>query len=464
MTSEFKHDIFISYYHEDEEKVRLLFERMKDFGLTVFWSPKTLERGIEFPGYLGDAVLSSQHFAVYWSQTTSKSKWVSKECEMFFSSCHLPDKANRRMYVLLEPPCSPDDLPGLLQDLNRPNSIEELVTEVVKTVLIRSKQDVEQASAKQERVLSDIQEELKQHRRKVEEAQNYYRYNRFWGQISANRDVHIFTCARDLAYDSKSSRGYGGRTNIDLWDYRAVLDITRFLAANYPNVRVTIEDPVSKLHGEDLEKLTRLADRMSDMRSKLENKDCIIIGSPDVNDFAEIVLAEIHQIDPYTESREKRKGFVAIKERKGTRSSFYWQKEEKEEEGVAQIMGPGQYDPFPHKLATETSPGTMFGILIVANNPFCQEGIRRKIIILSGFSGVATNAIAKILTDEKCLGEFFKLDNAYVDTNQDVEALIGIEYAVDGTFTNRDARQIRDYANTITFVKLAEIHGSQGTS
>jgi hypothetical protein len=76
-----------------------------------------------------------------------------------------------------------------------------------------------------------------------------------------------------------------------LWDYRAVLDITHFFALNFSETKITIEDSVSKLHGEDLETVARLAVRVARMSSMLEDKDCIIVGSPDVSDFAEIVLA-----------------------------------------------------------------------------------------------------------------------------------------------------------------------------
>lgn len=163
---------------------------------------------------------------------------------------------------------------------------------------------------------------------------------------------------------------------------------------------------MSKLHDQDLNELTRMAVRLSDMRSTLEDKDCIIVGSPDVSDFAEIVLAHIHSIDPYNEERVKRKGYVLIKEGKRANSSFYWQKEKQEEEGVVQILD-NKCEYYPHKVAQEGgSPGKMYGILVVANNPFNKHAQRKKIVILSGFSGVATDAIARLLTDETCLEEF----------------------------------------------------------
>lgn len=51
----------------------------------------------------------------------------------------------------------------------------------------------------------------------------------------------------------------------------------------------------------------QLATAISDRRDLLMDKDCIIVGSPDVSDFAEIVLARVHQIPPYgTNERSRR--------------------------------------------------------------------------------------------------------------------------------------------------------------
>ncbi|MCI0693683.1 toll/interleukin-1 receptor domain-containing protein [candidate division KSB1 bacterium] len=436
-----EYDVFISFYHEDEQKVRPIYDKLMRMGLKVFWSVRILEPGKPYPPELEKALVGSQHFLLYFSEGAAKSEWVRKEWQVFLDQCHLRDKEHRRMYVMLDGSCNTDIIPALLKDIHRPKS-DQLVPEIVRSIMSERRERNEL-----------LQRQLEQERRKAEEAQNYYRYNRFWGPISVNRDIHIFTCARDIAHDPKSSRGFGGRTNIDMWDYRAVLDITHFLASNYPNAKVTIEDPMSKLHGDDLERAPLLAERMSHMRSMIEGKDCIIIGSPDVSDFAEIVLAKIHQIAPYTEGRTKKQGFVVIKAPKYTSSSFYWEKRASEEEGAAEILGTDEYKYFPHKLATEGHPGKMYGILVVANNPFGKADQRRKIIILSGFSGVATNAIAKILTDDKCLHEFYKLDSAYVNMDRDVEALIGVEYVVDKNSDDRDTRRIKG----ITFESLVEI-------
>jgi hypothetical protein len=194
MENNYKYDLFISYYHEDEKIAKKLFEKMEACGLDVFWSPKKLERGEGFPAPLQKAVLSSQHFALYWSPNTHKSRWVSQEADLFLNQCHVPDKEHRRMYVYLDPKCNPEDLLGLYRDLNRSNSPDALVNDVVKHVLTDSRQQCQQAKVENKERLSQRDNELHQAKRKVEEAQHYYGYNRFWGPISISDDrhVHIF--------------------------------------------------------------------------------------------------------------------------------------------------------------------------------------------------------------------------------------------------------------------------------
>jgi len=447
MRSDFKYDVFISYFHEDEKKVKPIFDKLTKYSMRVFWAKRELPTGKSFPAELENALLGSQHFMLYCSEGAIKSEWVRQESDTFLSKCNMKDKDHRRMYILMDPSCNPDHLPVFLQSIHRPSNLDKLAADLLKVAIGEGQEEI--------RLLKN---QLEQQTRKVEEAQSYYRHRRFWGPISANRDVHIFTCARDVAYDPNSSRGYGGRTNIDIWDYRAVLDISHFFASNYPNAKVTIEDPVHKLHGRDIEESARLDQHKRHMKNLLADKDCIIVGSPDVSDFAELVLAQIHKISWYNEERNKGKGFVIIKEQKNTKSSFYWEKMDNEEEGVAEIQPTGRYEYFPHILATEDGkPGKMYGILVVANNPFCSEGLHRKIIILSGFSGVATNAVAKILTDDNCLGEFFRLDDACANIGEDFEVLVGVEYVIDRNFTYWDTRQVKDLSDTITFEKIVEI-------
>ena len=111
----------------------------------------------------------------------------------------------------------------------------------------------------------------------------------------------------------------------------------------------------------------------------------------------------------------------------------------------------------------------MHGLMVVADNPFTgedeevakrgdkatrgSEAPRPRIVILSGFSGVATNAVAKILTDPKWIEAFFEMDTAYSNLDRNVEVLIEVDYVAGRGDDSRDTREIE----SIRFRGLAEI-------
>ena len=70
----------------------------------------------------------------------------------------------------------------------------------------------------------------------------------------------------------------------------------------------------------------------------------------------------------------------------------------------------------------------MCGILAVVSNPFSDAPGKHRIVLLSGFSGVATNAIAKFLTHDDYLAEFGKFDREYVNVETNVEVLISVTF------------------------------------
>jgi hypothetical protein len=257
-----------------------------------------------------------------------------------------------------------------------------------------------------------------------------------------NKDVHVFTCGRDTATDR------GRRTVIDKWDYRTVLDITHFLSRHYPATQVTIEDPVSKLRRSDLKNPADGADRLATLHALLRNKNCIVVGSPDVSDFAEIVLSKAHDIPQYQAERRKRSGYVLVKDSAGEgvpSSSHYWTREGDEPAGVRRL-GDGEKW-FPAEFDEKTGRGTMHGILAVVRNPFFDAVDDRpapRVVLLSGFSGVATNAIAKFLTDDRYLDAFGQFDREYVDVERNIEVLIGVSYLDDPRSGGGDVRTIVD--------------------
>lgn len=447
MNGDTTHDVFLSFCHQDAPAVRKLFDELTAHGLNVFWSEEHMLKqaaGLPFPPPLFKTLTGSRHFVLYASPHVATSQWVPTECDHFHTSCHVADPSNRRMYVLAPNGTVGVHVPPILHDFQQLRSSSQLVSELVNDNIQRLRKATRELEAR-----------VAHEQKRVEEAFHYYRHSRFWRPLLNRHEIHIFTCARDTKYDESMARGRGGRTTIDKWDYQTVLDITRFFATHYPDVKIEIEDPVSKLSFADI---TRAGTpfKLARMIEKLKNKDCIIIGSPDVSDFAELVIAQIHNIEPYTDARAKRKGFVHIKAQQQSPSCGYWTKRDGEEEGVARIDGPGEFSIYTAE--PDGSFETAYGILVVANNPFVDQGQKNRIVILSGFTGVATNGIAKLVTDDRYLNAFHKLDRDYLDSDTGFEALIGTRFGfLDGDIDARDARVIHSGDNGIMYKELVAI-------
>lgn len=278
--------------------------------------------------------------------------------------------------------------------------------------------------------------------------QEDYLYKKTWNPFLRNRDLHIMTCARDT-----EEKHRGPRTNIDKWDYTTVSELSHFLALKYPKAQVTITPPISKLENDERNRLG-IANLEQEVSTYLCDKDCIIIGSPDVSDLAEIVLSRLHKIEPYKEERLKFNGYVIIKTLQPNKtSSFYWEKLENETEGIyIYDEVSGKYTLFTNII--NQAGGEVYGILTIANNPFVSPGQKRKIMILSGFSGVATYGIARLLTDEKYKEKLREFDENYIDRDKDVEILISTKFSIDPDPTARgDKRIFKD----ISFKKIITI-------
>lgn len=253
----------------------------------------------------------------------------------------------------------------------------------------------------------------------------------FWKDILKNNQVSIFLGSIYL--------GQQRRNTIGDWDYRTAAEITSYLSTSKETMKITLESPISKLESqikdEDMESY------IDSLKKQLNNKNCIIIASPDVNDLAEIALCEILDQKPFTlitETSNKFKGYIAYKKYKPnpddsknqTRknplpNAFYMREEgEQDERGFRiressradkEIVNP-HYNPDneltahdkPYNSNDELSTDDktdcvhiLSGQLVVAKNLTTDKWI----VIISGISGPATLGIAQMLTG--CMYEEF---------------------------------------------------------
>jgi hypothetical protein len=428
----FAYDVFISASEVDLAKGRELQDVLSKSGLRSYlYTENRIAQ--DFEKKVLEALPNSEYFVVLASPDACVSKWVKKEHKIF-SEYEAKDPSRKIFRMKIGKGCEELLPPGILHA----ETIETLAPEIVRYYVDQRRSDCSELSA----TVRQVQEQLQ---KRDGEAFGHYRRSRFWRQLTADARVHIFTCGRDTAPDDVAG-GRGSRTTIDKWDYKTVLDITHFLNRYYPTTHVQIEDPVSKLSHQDLREIWA-ADRLAKLQGLLRNRNCIIVGSPDVSDFAEIVLAATHDIRPYESERVKHTGYVIIKDaaKVSAPSSQYWTTSGNEEAGVAKLGGAGP-EFFPTRVHS-TGSGEMCGILAVVSNPFSDspraDTQRHRIVLLSGFSGVATNAIAKFLTDDVHLSEFGRFDREYVDVEANIEVLIAVNFSGQARAAYGDKREIR---------------------
>jgi hypothetical protein len=431
----FDEEVFFSYAREDLQHVRqlarILWEEYRVSSFVADDALNNLARGSDkWEETLLEKVIRCRFFALYASRAIAASEWVNREVQRFFEGAYSPDN-RRKMFVLSGNPQQPPHVPAILRDFLWVNDENGLVRDIVAELIKFLGAEKMTAREERDRLSSELEEERESAAKKVREAFGHYGQTRFWKPFSRHGHLHIFTCGRDVP--PEKHRGSGGRTNIDRWDYQTVLQITHFFAENYPGTKVTIEDPVAKLAAEDL-KGARLGHRVAGLMRQLEDKDCVVIGSPDVSDFSEIVLAELHGTQSFAQGidkpgrrgREKRRGFALIKAEMKAPSSTYWLKTDDEEVGVKWIESDKQFS-----VKEESGVGTTYGVLVVCDNPFAREPRQHKVIIFSGFTGVATYGMSRLLTSIDALEEFFKIDQRFGSLDADFEALIGVQYAYD---------------------------------
>ncbi len=73
-------DIFVSYAHEDELRVKPIIEELKQSGLSVFWD-RSIPVGKTWHSHIEKTLLESRSVVVVWSRFSIISEWVIEEAE-----------------------------------------------------------------------------------------------------------------------------------------------------------------------------------------------------------------------------------------------------------------------------------------------------------------------------------------------------------------------------------------------
>ena len=74
-------DIFLSYATEDLEKAKPIIELLSNQGWSVWWDRGSIPPGVEFDGFIEQAIKSAKSVVVLWSKESIGSSWVKTEAD-----------------------------------------------------------------------------------------------------------------------------------------------------------------------------------------------------------------------------------------------------------------------------------------------------------------------------------------------------------------------------------------------
>ena len=230
---------------------------------------------------------------------------------------------------------------------------------------------------------------------------------RFWESILGDRGkVSLFTGALHNAVLTREMIGD--------WDLRTVSEMMAFFHKN--QYRPEIEPPVYQPERAGTEEL---APYIRALRAMLEDRNCIVIGSADVNPLTEIVLAQLYGVgdgelfggaaqhvlpvnavvlEKWERMSAGESHVTAVPGRTFSRVR-YIPPSETPRRGFLTAEGPS--GGFSSPLVTQDESPTLFTVyahLVVAKNPFCSGGPPKYVIVLNGASGPGTYALAHALT------------------------------------------------------------------
>ena len=251
-----------------------------------------------------------------------------------------------------------------------------------------------------------------------------YLSRQVWNDFITAGYVHVVTCARRAEHDEDR----GNRTNVDKWDFQTVSDLSYFIAQKYPSSRVITDPPRNKEETRQLKKANERQKLLADLEKDLSGKDCIVIGSPDVSDYAEVALAKIHNLNPYEDSDESKLPFVFVKKTKALDhprqiSAFYRiPKDDEPEKVILKCMNDATVDctdrECDHK-GERIKEGQTSAVITLAPNPWTDTSvtIAPRIMIISGFTGVATLGATQFL----CSPQYQEQLKEYLDRRDDLQ-------------------------------------------
>lgn len=104
---------FISYSHDDVERIRFLAEGFKVQGVDYFFDEHSLRTGDNYPKEIDQYISNCDVFVLCWSENAMKSDWVKRESQLALQRYNNEDNSIRIYPISIIPKA---DLPPSLSD------------------------------------------------------------------------------------------------------------------------------------------------------------------------------------------------------------------------------------------------------------------------------------------------------------------------------------------------------------
>ncbi|WDP89219.1 MAG: hypothetical protein HUN04_05535 [Desulfobacter sp.] len=289
--------------------------------------------------------------------------------------------------------------------------------------------------------------------------------NVFWERLTRHPTVHIYTGA---VHHERLQREVVGD-----WDQRTVSELVRYLSSAEESVVPELERPIyspetiKKKLNNHWDDSASLDEYVKLVKNELQDKNCLIVASADVNPLTEIILAHAYGLKKARFSsadtiemspQEKNIALVALKG---------WQEEMENNDGEGQnrdnphspiptfFSRPGKVEgieennrgfftdnrvigrPYKSQDQVQDEPFSLLSHLLVMKNPFSKKKPDTLITLLNGVSGPATFALAEVLTGgkspekavdcEKLLSKFNQKWSAVEKNGKNTDELFGVQ-------------------------------------
>jgi len=296
----------------------------------------------------------------------------------------------------------------------------------------------------------------------------------FWERLTREPQIHIYTGA---VHHERLEREVVGD-----WDQRTVSELVRYLSSAEESVVPELERPIyapetikAKLEG-DWQDPASLDTYVELVERELQDKNCLIVASPDVNPLTEVVLAKAYGV-PEVRFRAptsielkpaaQQKIVVALKGWKSDPTPCSNNREEPplsegmEDKGISMFFSrTGKQDGLKEGKrgflvenrvidreyksqddAKEGEPFRLLSHLVLMRNPFSERNLDTFIVLLNGVSGPGSFAIAEVLTggrstdkaiaSEKLLKEFNRVWREAESQGKRLKKLYGVEAIIE---------------------------------